>query len=371
MKIMIYADPHWSQNSSIIVGSSDSTSGRLDALTKSYEWMYKLASDNKVKLTVNLGDTFDNSTVQANEHTGLANGMSYRDTKIPEIGLVGNHDMLSYDGTISAVSFMNLLPNYKMYSKPDTLFFDKKVLIGLLPYKKYNENELSEFINKVQREKEAYLPKRTILLSHNDIYGSDLGGWSIKSGIDPKVLSNNFDKTFNGHLHNGSWVTKNKVLNVGSLSGQNFSSKFLNWQPSVIIYDTTKDKVEFYTNPYALRFVTITAKTLPDAMDKLNKIDKNYTYGVSVKVPGNILDDVRDQIGTMDNIVSSRVQEKIDLITDENDKELVNIEKYDNVEGGYDTLNKYVSELDVPSNVNKDDVLSIINKLKSGDSICE
>lgn len=363
MKIGIRGDDHFAMNSSIILGSKGSTSGRLDALIKSYKWIYdQFYNKYNVDFTLDLGDLTDSSTLRSEEITAISEAFSYRNPKVPELYVLGNHERLSSDGTVNAVNFLKSMINYSVYTKPSA-FVKDNVLICIYPYVMYDKEEkkkLQKYVHSLKSFDGQY--EKKILFTHNDIFGADLGGWESKSGIDANYLSKNFDMVFNGHIHNGSWVRKN-VLNLGSLSGQNFSSKFVNWEPSVAVYDTDTGKVTLIENPEALRFMTITTSSKSDLIKQLAKINPNDKYGVSVKVPLDLIDDARQVLNSTEGIISSRVQEKV---SKEAADESINggLSKFDSSTNGYEILKNFINENTVPKELKKKDVLNVIHELE-------
>lgn len=368
MKIGIRGDDHFALNSSIILGNKGSTTGRLDSLINSYKWFYDMFYNKyHVDMTVDLGDLTDNSTLRSEEITAITEAYSYRNDKVPELYILGNHERLSSNGEVNAVNFLKSMNNYDVSTEPSYRIIDR-VLICTYPYVFYDKNEeenLKTFVKSLDSiDKKSY--DRKLLFTHNDIYGADLGGWISKGGIDPNYLSKNFDMIFNGHIHNGSWVKKN-LLNLGSLSGQNFSSKFVNWEPSVAVYDTDTNKVKLIENPKALRFLTVTAKTKSDLVKKLSTIDPNINYGVSVKVPLKLIDESREILAKTPGVMSSRVQEKLsksDLEEQANDNE--GLSKFDSSTNGYEILKDYIKSTTLPKELSEAKVLSVIHELEGG-----
>ena len=78
--------------------------------------------------------------------------------------------------------------------------------------------------------------------------------------LEDDILSDeiwcNCDLFINGHLHNGSKIT-NKIINVGNLTGQNFSEDAFKYDHCIFILDTTTLQIAVYENPYAINFYKI------------------------------------------------------------------------------------------------------------------
>ena len=89
MKILIYSDVHFSQDSSIVRSMGEKYSTRLEYLIKSLNWAEELAEKEHCFYVFNLGDMFDKPNLNAMEIT------AFKDIKWsnkPHYILVGNHD---------------------------------------------------------------------------------------------------------------------------------------------------------------------------------------------------------------------------------------------------------------------------------------
>lgn len=363
MKLLIRGDDHFALNSSIILGSTGSTKGRLNNLIDSYKWFYNLAKG--YDMTVDMGDLTDSPTLRSEVITAISEAFSYRNDSIPEMYILGNHERLSSDGNINAVNFLSSMSNYTVYTNPSVNIINR-VMFCVYPYVSLNEDELDKFKSWIDTDVKSVDKKsydRKLLFTHNDLFGADLGGWVSKSGLDPNLLSKNFDLTFNGHIHNGSWVKKN-VLNLGSLSGQNFSSKFVNWEPSIASYDTDTNKVELIPNPHALKFRTVTANSKSDLIKKIADIKGTDSYGISAKVPLDLIDETRRILNNTEGIVGSRVQEKISKNSLDEESDGTQLSKFSDSKNGYETLRDYIDQTDLPTEIKKDEVLSIVKELE-------
>jgi hypothetical protein len=352
MKILIYGDAHFSLNSSILIGSTNSLSGKLDHLIKSFEWMYELARNNNVERIVDLGDLVDSYILRAEEITAVSTALG-NNKEIPEYHILGNHERLSEEGKINSVSFVNNIQNHKLITE---VTYDEDMDALFIPYGKYESGCFDE-----------YKPTK-YAFSHIDIFGSDTGGWSLKSGLDPVYMTTRFGLTINGHIHNGSWVIKDKILNLGSISGQNFSSKSINWKPSVAILDTDTNSIKLYENPYSLNFINKSCKTVSEVVNLLNSFDGDRSYAIQLKVPISIADDVRKMTSEKSNIIASKVMMLID------EKELGGltydeVDKVNSIEGGFKKLIDFVNDQEsLP--YNKEDILKVVSELEENKLVC-
>ena len=348
MKIGIYADAHFSLNSSIILGQTNSLEGRLNHLIDSFEWMYDLFRDNGVEIIIDLGDLTDSYIIRAEEITAVSKALSHN-TTIPEYHILGNHERLDYKGTISSVSFVDSIDNQTVITELTHMTLGDKS-VTLLPYSNGYDDEYIDS-----------LEDTNYLFTHLDILGSDTGDWSLTDGIKPNVLANKFGLVINGHIHNGSWVIPNKVLNLGSISGQNFSSRQISWNPSVMILDTDTNKYEFYENPHALIFINKSANSIDKVVQLVNNITEG-TYAVQLRVPVSLVEETRKVIQTNDHIVASRIMTKSDKAELEK-LGFDEIEHVNSIEGGFEQLFKFIdSQESLPYDI--DDIKKMILEIE-------
>jgi hypothetical protein len=95
-------------------------------------------------------------------------------------------------------------------------------------------------------------------------------------------------------LHNGAFLNdKETILNLGNLTGQNFSEDAFLYTHYVCVLDTETLKLEFFENPYAYNFYNITIKSDKE-LYKLYKLKDNAV--VSLKVEESLMGKVKDII---------------------------------------------------------------------------
>ncbi len=281
MKLGLYADPHFSQSSSIIVGRKNDFAGRLDNLIQSFDWMNSLFKSKKVDKIVCLGDLTNKPILTAEEITAMSK------CSIEEHYLIeGNHCRSDKDGKINSLA---IYPN--VIDEPQWLTND----VFCLPY-----NSSVFDLTTLERK-----PK--IILSHNDIIGYDFGAGHISTvGYDIQDILDNCELYINGHLHTGGWVVKNRIINLGMLSGMNFSSCNGQWNPSVAILDTDTLDIEIIENPYAYKFRKESFNTLPKVKGYLdNLVGDNFV--LQIKVPDTIADAARKLLDKNKKVTVSRL----------------------------------------------------------------
>lgn len=284
MKIGLYADPHFSQNSSMLVGRDSKYSKRLTNLIESFKWMNDLFSKQGCEEIFCLGDMTDRPDLTAEEITALSECNINNHSLI-----VGNHCRSDKSGQINSLSLFN-----KIYYEASTISLGGRTFM-ILPYSS-TPLDLSK------------ITPVDVILSHNDIKGYDYGNHVSEEGYDLLDIVKISQLFINGHLHNGGWLVQDRVLNLGQLSGMNFSSCGGQWEPSVAILDTEDLSIKFYENPVALRFKKIEMKTLISLKNYLNSLNpKVGKYVLQVKVPESISQSARKLLDQYDNVVSSRI----------------------------------------------------------------
>lgn len=291
MKIMIYGDVHWCESSSIVRGMGRKYSQRLENLIRSVTWVESMAYNNNCELIVMLGDFFDKSILTAQEVSAL-NDILWSD--IHKIFITGNHEIGRADRTFSTIDLFESFPNSEVISQPvDMTIAGKKCLF--LPY----------FLEKDRPDLSKY-DHYDYIFSHNDLLGLQMGQFISKEGFDINVIADHCKYFFNGHIHNGMFVGNN-IINIGNLSGQNFSEDALTYSHNVCILDTETDKIEFFENPHAFNFYKL---GLIDSIDKLEGLKLKDNAVVSMTIDQNNAD-LKYFIENFKNIVSKRIIYKV------------------------------------------------------------
>ena len=128
-----------------------------------------------------------------------------------------------------------------------------------------------------------------------------MGSFVSKEGFDILEVTSECKMFFNGHIHNGSKISDN-ILNVGNLTGQNFSEDAFKYQHRIYILDTNTGEIEDYINPFAYNFIK--AK-----IDNLNELDFSIIDNIviSVTCSDNNLVALKSQIDNYPKIVASRI----------------------------------------------------------------
>ena len=304
MRILFYTDVHISQNSSIVNKRGEKYSKRLENIIKSLNWAEEQAILNKCDSIVCLGDLFDRSDLNAEEITALK---EIKWANLPHTLIIGNHESNVVSLEFSSAFSLNNV--FDIINKPCSDVYDD-FSITYLPY----------IVDSERKPIKEYLPdsKKKIVLSHNDIKGIQYGQWISKNGFDIEDISNNCDLFINGHLHNGEWVN-DKILNLGNLTGANFSENAFKYKHQIAILDTDNLKLEFIENPYAFNFYKIEIKS----KDDLKVLDTLHSAVVSIKCSSDLLPLVKE---SLNNVIESRVTIINETVKAETKEELVQVD---------------------------------------------
>lgn len=295
MKILIFSDCHWSTNSSIVRSRGQKFSTRLEFLINSMNWLNELAVKENCKEMICAGDFMDRSTLNDEEITAL---QSIYWNDLPCIFLCGNHESsvadLRYSSIKAVESGSRLIVSDSGYNQ-----ICDNTQIHFLPYVLETEKqELKTYLNKNSS------CDKHIIISHNDIAGINYGGFESTLGFSIDEIEENCDLFLNGHLHNSEWVS-DKILNVGSFSGHNFTNDSSRYKYGVWVLDTETLKIEFFENPYSLNFYKLEIKTTEN-LKQIENVKQNAV--LSIKTNKKMLFEVKDFLQELGSkIIDSRV----------------------------------------------------------------
>lgn len=302
MRILTIGDVHLSTYSSILRSRGDKYSTRLEGIIKSLNWCMQLSKDTQSDLIVLLGDLLDTSSLNAEELTALQD-IKWR-TDVPIYMLVGNHEMFSNNLKISSSHLFNLLPNFYIVDTPTYAPISNSIHLDFIPY--VCEDKRHKFQEYLSKSDNGSSIKR-IVFSHNDLKGIQYGKVVSQKGFELDSIRKNCDIFINGHIHNGGYLFKDttKYLNLGNLTGQNFSEDASKYPHNVALIDTDIMDAVFIENPYAFNFYKIEAETEKDLLNKLKNIKSNSV--VTIKCPQLISNNVKDIVKNNPNIIESRI----------------------------------------------------------------
>ncbi len=320
MRLLIYADPHWSQYSSIVRKRGVEFSVRLENLINSLNWVVETAESHRCAGVVCLGDFFDKSDLNAEEITAL--GRIDWGT-IPHFFLVGNHEMGSNDRLMSSTNIFNLL---KGEVKSEVEFVEMgDVTLGFIPYI-LESNRKKEFERLGGECLSDIVPKnkRVILFSHNDLQ-IQYGEYKSTVGFTVEDIENSCDLFINGHLHNGEKVT-DKIINLGNLTGQNFSEDARKYVHNVMILDTDTLKYELIPNPWALNFYKVEFGSIISGEYNIKLLPANSV--VSIKCNECYYQDVLNIVEESKKIIAYRITVVRDAVEHTDEATLISVDDH-------------------------------------------
>lgn len=326
MKILLYTDNHFCCHSSIVREKGARYSKRLENQIQSINWVEKVAEEYNCSKIICLGDFFDSPDLKSEELTALTEIQWNKN--IEHLFLVGNHEIGSKDNLYNSTQALSKYG--KVISKPsiDTGFGFE---IIYLPYiVETDRKPLESYIKELQDDYYSGMfttqeVKQRIILSHNDLAGIHYGQFISKSGFLIDDIEKSCSLFINGHLHNQTQISK-KILNLGNLTGQNFSEDGFKFSHCIGILDTDTLKIDLINNPYALNFYKIDL-TVSDA----SILDKCQNAVLTLRVPESQIQDIREKIAKNNNILFSRivsVPESAKVISVETVNTIDHIEKF-------------------------------------------
>ena len=306
MKILLYTDVHWAETASIVRGRGQSFSLRLENLIQSVNWAEQQARLQHCDAVMVLGDFFDKPNLTAEEITALT---KIEWSNLPHYFLVGNHDANVSDLSFAS-TFVFQNPLFHIISEPYMIeagssVTDQAAFIYLIPYIiEDNRQSLSAYIDSLTPSGNMAFTSR-IVLSHNDLAGVRYGQFVSTQGFKVEEILQQCDLFINGHLHNAGFVDESEhILNLGNLSGQNFTEDAYRYRHYCATLDTNNLQLEFFENPHAFNFYRIEIGAEKD-LKLFSNLKTNAV--VSVQCTGALLSQVKNLIEESNHIVASRV----------------------------------------------------------------
>lgn len=171
-----------------------------------------------------------------------------------------------------------------------------------------------------------------------------MGSFVSKEGFDISEVTSECKMFFNGHIHNGSKISDN-ILNVGNLTGQNFSEDAFKYQHRIYILDTNTGEIEKYINPFAYNFIK--AK-----IDNLNELDLSILDNIvlSVMCSNDNAVTVRNEIDNCSKIVASRINIIPDMNLSTNTQTLKTDLQVDHIKQFVEYMIEHIGDNDIVKN---------------------
>jgi DNA repair exonuclease SbcCD nuclease subunit len=299
MKLLIYADPHWSTYSSIVRSRGEKYSTRLENLIKTMSWIEVEAVTKGCDAIVCLGDFFDKSELNSEEVTAL---QEVPWSEIPHWFIVGNHEMGRGNLEHSSSHLFSLLPTASVIDEVKFFNTNDTTIVSIPYVLESNRKPLKEYLGNYP------LKENVIILSHNDIAGIQMGQFISTTGFSVDEIKDNCKLFINGHLHNGTDI--GNIINLGNITGQNFSEDAHRYSHNALILDTEEKSVQKIVNPYAMNFYKLDLTNLTKENDSttilLNLNGVKYPAVVTVKATHENVNYVKGIIEESKSIIESR-----------------------------------------------------------------
>lgn len=276
-KLLLYGDPHYCAYSSVLRFRGEKYSLKIENMIKTLDWINKKAIELNCSNIICMGDFFDRPDLTAEEISSLATlNLDHHEF------LIGNHEALSNNLKLSST---NIFKNSIIYDKPILKCYDNLQVV-FLPYVTESERQpLKDILSNLRLDDN----KKTVILSHNDIKDIQYGAFKSVQGYSNNEIMENCDLFINGHIHNGGWFNS-KILNVGSLTGINFSNDADIWKSSIAILDTETLQVELILNPYSFQFYKKQFNNIDDLKSFIYDLEGNLNI-ISMKLPEKIVEE--------------------------------------------------------------------------------
>ena len=296
MKILIFTDNHFCETSSIVRKFGTKYTVRLENQIESLNWVEDMALKLKVDWVICAGDFFDKPTLTDMELTALRD-IRWQ-TQIQHAFLVGNHESSVNGLRFNSVKSLERKPDMTVVPEPVKLCFpDEGFDLCFLPYViESDRKSMKEYFG-------APTGRKRIIVSHNDIKGLQMGAIVSQTGFEIADFEENADIVVNGHLHNGQKVS-GKVVNLGNLTGQNFSEDAARYSHNIMILDTDTLKYELIENPYAFNFYKLAIGSEKD-IRQLDELKPNAV--LAIKCPALIVESIKDAVAANKKVIESKI----------------------------------------------------------------
>ena len=216
MKILFIGDPHL----------------KISTLSRSCQllrWIDDVINQKGPDMVVNLGDTFDTHAVLRSEILSEFIAHVRRNTHIPYIYLLGNHDMFKPDDSTyhALLPFKGVIHNFTVIDK---VTHDNKTNITYVPY-----------IPDHNKFPHTTLP---ICIAHQTFIGADYGYYRPDVGVDADKVSAQI--IISGHIHKRQ--SFGKVHYVGTPMAMDMND--VDQVKGVMLFNTDSYEMEYIESPF-------------------------------------------------------------------------------------------------------------------------
>lgn len=264
------------------------------------------------QLIINDGDFLDSETIRP--ETNYLISHIYKNNKQKEYILLGNHEKKDAEGKYNALNILDNYPNISIINELKVIpLKDEDTVLIFQPYMKSDWKDLCATLDK-------YKDKKRILFSHLGYDNVPNVNSMLKGEIDYNLLKDRVDKIFNGHIHIG--LESDKYIQVGILTGLNFSDAYPFHKPGIIIYNTETDEVKRIENPNAILY----QKCKYTDINSIKDIERTH---LRVECPSDKIEKVTEQCEKL-NCLSYKIKVILEEKQKEVDREKVDFNLYTN-----------------------------------------
>jgi DNA repair exonuclease SbcCD nuclease subunit len=272
----------------------DKYTTRLENQIKSINWAEDLAYKKGCQYVICAGDFFDKPNLTQQEITAL-NEIKFA-TGCAHYFLVGNHESEENDLHYNSTEILQQDRRDNFIIAEPRLLEEPGFELAFLPY-------ITEARRKPVNEYFPAPKAKRLLISHNDLFGIQMGPAISAVGFKPAELETICDTCINGHLHNGTKIT-DKVINLGNLTGKDFGEDAFRYKHCAMLFDTDTWTYELIENPYAFNFYKIEINKKAD-LDKLKQLKNNAV--VSIQCNNTLVAELKELIASLPNIADTRI----------------------------------------------------------------
>lgn len=312
MKVLIYTDPHFCEKFSIVTKMGDKYTTRLENQIKSINWAEDLAYKKGCQYVICAGDFFDKPNLTQQEITAI-NEIKFA-PMCAHYFLVGNHESEENDLHYNSTEILQQDRRSNFIVAEPRLLEEPGFELAFLPY-----------ITEARRQDaKDYFPEpkaKRLLISHNDLFGIQMGPAISAVGFKPEELASICDLCVNGHLHNGTKINE-KVINLGNLTGKDFGEDAFRYKHNVMLVDTDTMTYELIENPYAFNFYKLEINTKAD-LAILNRLSNNAV--VSIKCKDTLVAELKELVASLPNIVEARIVITREVLSGETTEDITDL----------------------------------------------
>lgn len=311
------------------------------------------ARENGIRTIIHLGDFFDTRGSVSMTTLKAVKDMFDEYPEFEWHMIVGNHDT-SFKNTLDANSVSLVFREYSdrihIYDTPSILKLEDKTTVELIPWiTKETEEDILNFIKKNSK-------KSKICMGHFEFINFEyIKGVTAKTGLDPAMISTNYELVLSGHYHGKSSIGNVHYLGTGT---------DFNWGDYGV-------KKYFH--------ILDTATNALKEVEYLEKLFHSLSYDEDITTPDSIKEYFKENVYT-DKIVRVKIRNSknsilfnqfidalyetnpfsVDIQDERNKNEIDSYELNEDalVKSNFDIIKDFVNELD-----NSDDLIDTMYEL--------